>query len=237
MGEQSKPQGRPWLVSPELASLGPACRPLCPRDAQHGWQLSESTRSPSGGSCPDALQINSVSPACAPRNCSGGPTGLALSASCQMAARLGSAETPPYVCPSTLQALNPQWSRAPTCLLLNKKGATPTLQGDRRHCGHSGCRWMSASCYWSSSPRHLLLASQRGVASLAAHPGGSEPPPAAWLLILSWLHRPKCQPHLPSSVRGGSGCSAHSWYLRKESCLVNMGQGTVGMGPAALKRV
>lgn len=64
--QQSKPQGRPWLVSPELAGLGPASRPLCPKDAQHGWQLSQHTRSPSGGSYPDALQINSVSPACSP---------------------------------------------------------------------------------------------------------------------------------------------------------------------------
>lgn len=53
--QQSKPQGRHWLVSHELASLGPASCPLCPKDAQHGWQLSQHTRSPSGGSCPDAL--------------------------------------------------------------------------------------------------------------------------------------------------------------------------------------
>ena len=72
--QQSKPQGRHWLASRELASLGPASCPLCPKDAQHGWQLSRHTRSPSGGSCPDALQINSVSSA-RPPNCSGAPQG------------------------------------------------------------------------------------------------------------------------------------------------------------------
>lgn len=53
--QQNEPQGRPWLASHEPASLGPASCPLCPKDAQHGWQLSQHTRSPSGGSCPDAL--------------------------------------------------------------------------------------------------------------------------------------------------------------------------------------
>lgn len=74
-GQQSEPQGRPWPVSHTLAGLGPASRPLCPKDAQHGWQLSQHTRSPSGGSCPNVLQIKSVSPACPPSHCSGAPTG------------------------------------------------------------------------------------------------------------------------------------------------------------------
>lgn len=40
--QQSEPPGRHWLVSHELAGLGPASCPLCPKDAQHGWQLSGS---------------------------------------------------------------------------------------------------------------------------------------------------------------------------------------------------
>lgn len=161
MGEQSKPRGRPWPVSPELASRGPACRPVCPEDARHGWQLSESTRSPSGGSCPDALQINSVSPACTPpHNCSGGPTGgwhsmlpvrwlpvLSRYAGVCWPARLPL--HPPG--PRGLSGPGPPRACFSTVRVLPRPCASP-LQGDRGHCGRSGCRWTSASCCQSGSP-------------------------------------------------------------------------------------
>lgn len=38
--QQREPQGRHWLAAHGLASLGPASHPLCPKAAQHGWQLS-----------------------------------------------------------------------------------------------------------------------------------------------------------------------------------------------------
>lgn len=38
--QQREPQGRHWLAARKLASLGPASRPLCPKAAQHGSQLS-----------------------------------------------------------------------------------------------------------------------------------------------------------------------------------------------------
>jgi hypothetical protein len=41
VGPQNKPQGKHWLVSHKLAGSGPVASPLCPRDAQHGWQLSQ----------------------------------------------------------------------------------------------------------------------------------------------------------------------------------------------------
>lgn len=55
-------------------------------------------------------------------------------------------------------------------------------------------------------------------------------------LVTNPFLAPPPQAPAPTCPASGdsSGCSAQACFLRKESCLVNLSQGTMEMGPAAL---
>lgn len=64
----------------------------------------------------------------------------------------------------------------------------------------------------------------------------SSEPPAAWLLILSWLNLPKCQPPPAQQCQRSFRLLRPQLVLMKESCLVNTGQGTMEMGTSCSQR-